>query len=159
MIELLSFINYLIELYKYIIIASVILSWLMAFGVVNPYNRFVRSLAQALAAVTEPLLRPIRNALPDMGGLDLLAAGAAARLDLHSDRRHSQHRQAVHVTLRTAGAPGSRLRPSPGAPAAGASSCACAITPKSSKDAVDGIEHDGRGPRLQGPRACCAGRG
>jgi YggT family protein len=71
MIELLSFINYLIELYKYIIIASVILSWLMAFGVVNPYNRFVRSLGEALAAVTEPILRPIRNALPDMGGLDL----------------------------------------------------------------------------------------
>ncbi len=71
MIELLSFINYLIELYKYIVIAAVILSWLMAFGVVNPYNRFVRSLAEALAAVTEPLLRPIRRALPDMGGLDL----------------------------------------------------------------------------------------
>jgi YggT family protein len=71
MIELLSFINYLIDLYKYIVIAAVILSWLMAFGVVNPYNRFVRSLAEALAAVTEPLLRPIRRALPDMGGLDL----------------------------------------------------------------------------------------
>lgn len=71
MIELLGFINYLIDLYKYIVIAAVILSWLMAFGVVNPYNRFVRSLAEALAAVTEPLLRPIRRALPDMGGLDL----------------------------------------------------------------------------------------
>ena len=71
MIELLSFISYLIDLYKYIIIAAVILSWLMAFGVINPYNRFVRSLAEALAAVTEPLLRPIRRALPDMGGLDL----------------------------------------------------------------------------------------
>jgi YggT family protein len=71
MIELLSFISYLIDLYKYIVIAAVILSWLMAFGVVNPYNRFVRSLAEALAAVTEPLMRPIRRALPDMGGLDL----------------------------------------------------------------------------------------
>jgi YggT family protein len=71
MIELLGFISYLITLYTYVIIASVILSWLMAFGVVNPYNRFVSSLAQALAAVTEPLLRPIRNALPDLGGIDL----------------------------------------------------------------------------------------
>lgn len=70
MIELLGFISYLISLYVYIILASVILSWLMAFGVVNPYNRFVGSLAQALSAVTEPLLRPIRAALPDMGGID-----------------------------------------------------------------------------------------
>jgi len=71
MLELLSFISYLIDLYVYIVLASVILSWLMAFGVVNPYNRFVSSLAQALAAVTEPLLRPIRNALPDLGGIDI----------------------------------------------------------------------------------------
>jgi YggT family protein len=70
MIELLGFISYLISLYVYVVLASVILSWLMAFGVVNPYNRFVNSLAQALAAVTEPLLRPIRNALPDFGGID-----------------------------------------------------------------------------------------
>ena len=64
MIELLGFISYLIQLYVYIIFASVVLSWLMAFGVVNPYNRFVSALAQAFAAVTEPLLRPIRSAPP-----------------------------------------------------------------------------------------------
>jgi YggT family protein len=71
MIELLGFIQYLISLYVYVIIFSVILSWLVAFGVVNPYNPFVRSLGQAFAAVTEPVLRPIRNALPDLGGVDL----------------------------------------------------------------------------------------
>ena len=70
MIELLGFINYLISLYVYVILGSVILSWLMAFGVVNPYNRFVSALAQAFAAVTEPLLRPIRSVLPDFGGID-----------------------------------------------------------------------------------------
>jgi YggT family protein len=43
----------------------------MAFGVVNPHNPFVRSLAQALNAVTEPLLRPIRNAMPDLGPVDI----------------------------------------------------------------------------------------
>lgn len=69
-VYLLSFLSYLIQLYVYIILASVILSWLMAFGVVNPYNRFVSALAQAFAAVTEPILRPIRNALPDFGGID-----------------------------------------------------------------------------------------
>lgn len=71
MIELLSFISYLITLYVYVIIAGVILSWLMAFGVVNPYNPFVRSLWQALGAVTEPLLRPIRNVMPNLGAVDL----------------------------------------------------------------------------------------
>ena len=70
MLELLGFISYLITLYVYVIIASVILSWLIAFGVVNPYNRFVSALDQAFRVVTEPLLRPIRNALPDFGGID-----------------------------------------------------------------------------------------
>lgn len=71
MLELLSFINYLIQLYVYVVLASVILSWLMAFNVINPYNPFVRSLHQAINAVTEPLLRPIRSILPDLGGIDL----------------------------------------------------------------------------------------
>ena len=71
MIELLGFISYLITLYTYVIIAGVILSWLMAFGVVNPYNPTVRTIDRALSALTEPLLRPIRNALPNLGGIDL----------------------------------------------------------------------------------------
>ncbi len=71
MIELLGFISYLITLYTYIVIANVILSWLMAFGVVNPYNSTVRTIWQALNALVEPLLRPIRNILPAMGGIDL----------------------------------------------------------------------------------------
>lgn len=71
LVYILSFLSYLIGLYVWVIIAGVILSWLMAFGVVNPYNSFVRSLAQALAAVTEPVMRPIRNALPDLGGIDI----------------------------------------------------------------------------------------
>ena len=71
MLELLGFISYVIQLYIYVIVASVILSWLMAFGVVNPYNQFVRSLAEVFRAVTEPLLRPIRNAMPDLGAIDI----------------------------------------------------------------------------------------
>ena len=71
MIELLGFISYLIELYTYIIIASVIVSWLMAFGVINAYNPMVRSIWQGLNAVTEPLLSPIRSVLPNMGGIDI----------------------------------------------------------------------------------------
>lgn len=71
MLELLSFISYLITLYTYIVIAVVIVSWLMAFGVINAYNPMVRSIWQGLNAVTEPLLAPIRNAMPNLGGIDV----------------------------------------------------------------------------------------
>jgi YggT family protein len=71
MLELLSFISYLITLYTYIVIASVILSWLFAFNVINAYNPFVRALWNALRAVTEPLLQPIRRFMPDLGGIDI----------------------------------------------------------------------------------------
>ena len=68
---ILSFIGYVIGLYQWVIIAAVIFSWLVAFNVINPHNNFVRSLWQGLTALTEPLMRPIRRALPDMGGLDI----------------------------------------------------------------------------------------
>jgi YggT family protein len=71
MIRLLEFIRLLIGLYMWVIIASVVLSWLIAFNVINPYNPFVRSLWQAFSTLTEPLLRPIRRLLPDLGGIDI----------------------------------------------------------------------------------------
>jgi YggT family protein len=71
MIELLSFISSLITLYIYIIIAGAVMSWLIAFNVINPYNQFVRSLWQGFTALTEPLLRPIRRRMPDLGGIDI----------------------------------------------------------------------------------------
>lgn len=71
MIELLGFVSYIVHLYEYVVIAAVVLSWLIAFNVINSHSSFVRSLMQAINAVTEPLLKPIRRAMPDMGGLDL----------------------------------------------------------------------------------------
>lgn len=71
MYELLGFISYLITLYTYVVIAAVILSWLMGFGIVNPHNDMVRSIYYALNAVTEPLLRPIRRMMPNLGAIDL----------------------------------------------------------------------------------------
>jgi len=71
MIELLGFISYLITLYTYIVIANVILSWLMAFGVINPYNPTVRAIWQVLNALVEPLLRPIRSVMPNLGAVDI----------------------------------------------------------------------------------------
>ncbi|HEY7669606.1 MAG TPA: YggT family protein [Hyphomicrobium sp.] len=68
---LFEFISYLITLYTYVIIANVILSWLMAFGVVNPYNPTVRAIWQVLNALVEPLLRPIRNVMPNLGAIDI----------------------------------------------------------------------------------------
>jgi YggT family protein len=72
MLSVLDFIDrYLIDLLIWIIIGSAVLSWLIAFNVVNPYNQFVRSLWELFQRVTEPMLRPIRRLLPDMGGIDV----------------------------------------------------------------------------------------
>ncbi|MDT9599465.1 YggT family protein [Sphingosinicella rhizophila] len=60
----------LLRLLMYIIIAQAILSWLVAFNVINTYNDFVRAFLNALDRITEPLYRPIRRLLPDFGGLD-----------------------------------------------------------------------------------------
>lgn len=71
MIPLLHFIDYLIGLYFWVVLAAVVFSWLISFNVVNGHNPVVRSFWNALLAVTEPLLKPIRRLLPDLGGLDL----------------------------------------------------------------------------------------
>jgi YggT family protein len=60
-----------LQLYTYLIIASAILSWLVAFNVVNTRNDVVRSVWNFLDAVTEPALRPIRRILPNLGGIDI----------------------------------------------------------------------------------------
>ncbi|TCD15879.1 YggT family protein [Oricola cellulosilytica] len=58
-------------IYKWIVIATVIFSWLFAFNVVNNSNRFVAMVGEFLYKATEPLLRPIRRFMPDLGGLDI----------------------------------------------------------------------------------------
>ena len=69
MVPLIEFIVYVIQLYIWVIIASAIFSWLIAFNVVNTQNRFVYSVADMLYRVTEPALRPIRSVLPNLGGI------------------------------------------------------------------------------------------
>jgi YggT family protein len=71
MIELLGFLSYLLWLYAYILIAAAVLSWLVAFNVVNPRHQFVMMVGEFLYRITEPVLRPIRNALPSLGGIDI----------------------------------------------------------------------------------------
>lgn len=60
-----------IDLYIGALIISVILSWLVAFNVVNTHNQFVNVVGNFLYRVTEPLLGPIRRMLPNFGGLDI----------------------------------------------------------------------------------------
>ena len=60
-----------LEFYKWIVIAAVIVSWLTAFNVINERNQFVNMLLRVLYALTEPVFRPVRRVLPSFGGLDL----------------------------------------------------------------------------------------
>jgi YggT family protein len=68
---LLAFIAGVINLYIWVVIIGAVLSWLIAFDVVNRRNRAVFTIADALYRLTEPALRPIRKVLPDLGGLDI----------------------------------------------------------------------------------------
>ncbi len=63
--------SYLLWAYWYIVIAAVILSWLIAFNVVNTRNHVVAMIADFLYRATEPAFRPIRRLMPNLGGLDL----------------------------------------------------------------------------------------
>lgn len=60
----------LLNVLWWVIIIQAILSWLVAFNVINTHNDFIRQLLTALDRMTEPLYRPIRRILPDFGGLD-----------------------------------------------------------------------------------------
>jgi YggT family protein len=64
-------IDSILQLYGYVLIAWVVLSWLIAFNVVNTHNRFVYVLSDVLYRLTEPALRPIRRIIPNIGGLDV----------------------------------------------------------------------------------------
>jgi YggT family protein len=71
MLELLGFISLLLTLYIYVLFAAAIMSWLIAFNVVNPRNQFVAMVADFLYRITEPVLRPVRALLPNLGGIDI----------------------------------------------------------------------------------------
>jgi len=70
MIAIYEILQILLNVVWWVIIIQAILSWLVAFNVVNTHNDFVRQLLYALDRMTEPMYRPIRRVLPDFGGLD-----------------------------------------------------------------------------------------
>ncbi|MBS0271382.1 MAG: YggT family protein [Proteobacteria bacterium] len=71
LIPLLAVISSVIGIYVWIVITSVIVSWLVSFNVINSNNNFVIMIIEFLYRVTEPVLSKIRRFLPVMGGLDL----------------------------------------------------------------------------------------
>lgn len=71
MLALFQTIDLALDLYWWVLILSAIFSWLFAFNVINSSNQFVNSIGAFLYNATEPVLRPIRRVLPNMGGIDI----------------------------------------------------------------------------------------
>jgi YggT family protein len=71
MYAFLHLLNTVITIFIWLLIAQAILSWLLAFGVVNRYNRVVAAASDFLYRITEPALRPIRSFIPNLGGIDI----------------------------------------------------------------------------------------
>jgi len=71
LMPLIIVVNYAIELLKLVVLASIVMSWLVAFNVVNTRNRAVYMIMDTLYRVTEPVLRPIRRIMPHTGAVDL----------------------------------------------------------------------------------------
>lgn len=69
--SLLILISQIIELYIWVVIASVIMSWLIGFNVINIRNRFVYNLSHIINRLTEPAYQQVRQLIPPIGGLDL----------------------------------------------------------------------------------------
>ena len=71
MIAIFYLILQVLKLYSYVVIANVIISWLVAFNVLNTSNRFVYSVLELTYRLTEPFLNKIRRFLPSLGSLDI----------------------------------------------------------------------------------------
>ncbi len=71
MAAILYLLNAVLDIYWWIVIASVVMSWLFAFGVVNSSNQFVNAVAKFLYDATEPVMSRVRKFLPNLGTIDL----------------------------------------------------------------------------------------
>ncbi|MCB5202491.1 YggT family protein [Neorhizobium sp. T786] len=71
MLALFQTIDLALNLYTWVLIGSAIFSWLYAFNVINSSNQFVNAIGTFLHNVTEPVLRPIRRVMPNLGGIDI----------------------------------------------------------------------------------------
>ena len=71
MIAIFYLVLQVLKLYSYVVIANVIISWLIAFNILNTQNRFVYSILEMTYRLTDPILNKIRNFLPNLGSLDI----------------------------------------------------------------------------------------
>ncbi len=69
--SLILLIDTVISIYMWMLIISVVMSWLVSFNVINTSNQFVYTVGNFLHRITEPALRPIRRIIPDLGGIDI----------------------------------------------------------------------------------------
>jgi YggT family protein len=70
LIPMLELLRTILHLYVWVLIASVVLSWLISFQIINTHNRFVAVIGEALYRLTEPLLAPLRRVIPGVSGFD-----------------------------------------------------------------------------------------
>ena len=71
MYAVITLIDAILQIYTWIVIVYVIMTWLVQFNVMNMRNQFVAMIGNVLHRLTEPVLRPIRKIMPDLGGLDI----------------------------------------------------------------------------------------
>lgn len=71
MIALIQTLIFALDIYWWIVVLSAVFSWLFAFNVINTRNQFVAMIGNGLYQLTEPVYRPIRRLLPDLGGVDI----------------------------------------------------------------------------------------
>ena len=71
MIAIFYLVLQILKLYSYVVIANVIISWLIAFNILNTQNRFVYSILELTYRLTDPILNRIRRFLPSLGSLDI----------------------------------------------------------------------------------------
>lgn len=69
--SLISLIDLILSIYSWLVIAYVVLTWLVQFGVINRYNQIVDVIGDFLSRATEPVLAPIRRVVPFLGGVDI----------------------------------------------------------------------------------------
>ena len=71
MIAIFYLVLQILKLYSYVVLANVVISWLVAFSVLNTQNRFVYSILEMTYKLTDPILNKIRGFLPNLGSLDV----------------------------------------------------------------------------------------
>ena len=107
MLAVIATLNFIINIAWFLIIASAIFSWLYAFNVINVNNKAINMIGRSLYQLTEPLYRPIRRFLPNMGGVDLSPLVVLGHPLFHLatvPEHHDRARPARRLTRRTCGA-------------------------------------------------------